>query len=112
MISLFCLLGYKVITVLINAHKCYISIPCNKSIVCFIHKLYYILKKIVVLCITLPCRRGSRPDGARITIAVTTATITIIGLSFITPFLGLISLNWSLWRSEYEDFVTLHMCGQ
>ena len=37
----------------------------NKSIVCFIHKLYYILIKIVVLCIALPCRRGSRPDGAR-----------------------------------------------
>ena len=41
-------------------------IPCKKkSIVCFIHKLYYILKTIVVLCITLPHRRGSRPDGAR-----------------------------------------------
>ena len=48
----------------INVFQIYISIPCNKSIVvCFIHKLYYILKKIVVLCITLPCRRGSRPDG-------------------------------------------------
>ena len=50
----------------INVFQIYISIPCNKSIVvCFIHKLYYILKKIVVLCITLPCRRGSRPDGTR-----------------------------------------------
>ena len=52
----------------INVFLIYISIPCNKRIVCFIHKLYYILKKIVVLCITLPCRRGSRPDGARISI--------------------------------------------
>ena len=49
----------------INVFQSYISIPCNKSIVSFIHKLYYNLKKIVVLCITLPCRRGSRPDGAR-----------------------------------------------
>ena len=49
----------------INVFHIYISIPCNKSIVCFIHKLYYILKTIVVLCITLPCRRRSRPDGAR-----------------------------------------------
>ena len=44
----------------------FISIPCNKTIVCFIHKLDYILKKNVVLCITLPHRRGSRPDGARV----------------------------------------------
>ena len=49
----------------INIYQIYIPIPCNKSIVCFIHKLYYILEKNVVLCITLPCRRGSRPDGAR-----------------------------------------------
>ena len=44
LIFTFCLLGYKVITVLINAHKCfqtYISIPCNKTNLCFIHKLYY-----------------------------------------------------------------------
>ena len=39
-------------------------IPCNKSIVC--QTLLY-FEKIVVLCITLPHRRGSHPDGARIT---------------------------------------------
>ena len=67
MVFLFCLLGYKVMTVLmpINVFQIYMCIPCNKSIVLFIHKFYYILKKIVMLCITLACRRGSRPDGAR-----------------------------------------------
>ena len=50
----------------INAFQIYMCIPCNKSIVCFIHKLYYILKKIAVFCITLPRRRGSRPNGARL----------------------------------------------
>ena len=38
-------------------------IPCNKSIVCFIHFIIYIFLN-GVLCITLPHRRGSRPDGA------------------------------------------------
>ena len=52
----------------INAFQIYMCIPCNKSIVCFIHKLYYILKKIVVLCIALPHRRGSCPNGARLLI--------------------------------------------
>ena len=40
-LSLFCLLGYKVITVFmpINVFQIYMCIPCNKCIVCFIHKL-------------------------------------------------------------------------
>ena len=57
--SYFVFYGYKVITVLVLINVFQI-IPCNRSIVCFIHKLYYILKKFVVLCITLPCRRAAR----------------------------------------------------
>ena len=49
----------------INVFQIYISIPCNKSIVCFIHFIIYIFLN-GVLCITLPRRRGSRPDGTRL----------------------------------------------
>ena len=69
----------------INVFQIYISIPCNKSIVCFIHKLYYILKKNVVLCITLPCRRGSRPDGTRTCMSIKSHHMaTVVLLSVIT----------------------------
>ena len=43
----------------INVFQIYMCIPCNKSIVCFIHKLYYILKTIVVL--VLLCHVGEGP---------------------------------------------------
>ena len=43
----------------------FMCIPCNKGIVHFIHKLYYILPKNCSACITLPRRLGSCPDGAR-----------------------------------------------
>ena len=54
----------------INVYEIYICIPCNKSIVDFVSCTNFIIfrKKIVVICITLPHRRGSCPDGAHLNV--------------------------------------------
>ena len=90
-------------------------IPCKKSIVCFIHKLYYILKTIVVLCITLPHRRGSRPDGARyiyynyiLFLFASFSANQILGKEDFYPNYGNSALTWCASTRYGQEFIEVN----